>query len=666
MTSAHKISLPRYNMVQLKKRGANLRYIWLALVIFSYFVMVHIFVRPVRVGDGSEYYALYIAWKETFRPWMSAEALAGYKRLFDSGAIQGLVSPDGLVNAFPALKLGNTFDLNHFWFYSMLAAIVGKLATFVGLSIQPNTSFLALHGLLLFLVSALSMRFYGWKGVAAVFLMAVVSPIFWFVDKVHTEYFTYCLLLGAVILVMNVRYIAAAFLVAIAATQNPSLAIIALFLLFARVVAEPRQTYSFFEVVGIVATILTIFAHPAYYFTRFGVVTPQLLAGGAELGGNLSISYVWFIDPDLGLLPNWPLGFVVLLAGGFVWFDKWRKQGSHRIDISWWAFVAVYLCVCIYTHSSTTNLNSGATPGLARYALWYMPLFFPFFLKFLEWAKAERVRRYTVNFIIFMIFIATASSNMPTEGETYQAATSLSKFIQQYVPRLYNPPPEVFLERFSGYGESPLAGQVSAVVGPDCRKVLLIPGADKHVVAIGSCSFDIYSLNKLVESRRRGLNSAAYITLTNAEIKSMEFTPVLHHVYVTSQGGDGLFALKAGWSGLEGWGVWSDGAQAFLAMPCGASVATKPNIPFSLILKGFAFGPRQGTSLKIDIEDMNLYRGYLDAKPTEIKMSLPTSRCAQGVARIRLVINNPASPFILSGSGDKRMLGVGLMSFSYL
>jgi len=43
-------------------------------------------------------------------------------------------------------------------------------------------------------------------------------------------------------------------------------------------------------------------------------------------------------------------------------------------------FVVSYLAISLFAQSSTQNLNSAATPGLSRYGLWYIALFFPLFL----------------------------------------------------------------------------------------------------------------------------------------------------------------------------------------------------------------------------------------------------------------------------------------------
>ncbi|MCK9912270.1 hypothetical protein MXD81_24160, partial [Microbacteriaceae bacterium K1510] len=84
-----------------------------------------------------------------------------------------------------------------------------------------------------------------------------------------------------------------------------------------------------------------------YYFARYGVVTPQVLAGGATPGLYLNIWYIWLIDPDIGLFPNWPFGLLLLGAGALLWSSTFStpaaalEKPSH--PARFWTVCAVYL-----------------------------------------------------------------------------------------------------------------------------------------------------------------------------------------------------------------------------------------------------------------------------------------------------------------------------------
>ena len=276
----------------------------------------------LRVGDGSEYYAMFYAWSEAWRPWTTAASHSAYDALLQSGTVEGLVPRDWFDQYFGALRIGATTDFNHFWFYSLLAALCQKLMLVVGVRLSPHASFMLLHALLVAVTLGVAWRHDRWRGVAVIVMLIVGSPIVWYLNKVHTEVFTVCLLLLAMLAMHRARYAAASLLLALVSTQNPSFALIAGIPWAYRVLLQWRQRYSGAELLMLAGAAVGVLVHPAYYYWRYHVATPQLLAGGADLGGNLSTFYIWIIDPDLGLLPNWPLGTVALLLGAVLWLRQ--------------------------------------------------------------------------------------------------------------------------------------------------------------------------------------------------------------------------------------------------------------------------------------------------------------------------------------------------------
>ena len=259
---------------------------YLAIAIFFMLVFGWLCqVTPQRVGDGGEYYALFFAWAETLRPWMTQESFNGYETFFLKSSVAGLNPRESLESAFPALHLGATSDFNHFWFYSFLAFLSSKLIFGFDLQHEPHKSYLLLHFMLLLITASISYRLFKMRGLAAFLIMTLTSPIVWYFDKVHTELFTYCMVLISIMLMRQDRFIPAAAALSMAATQNPSFAIIALFPFSYRFLGLRGLRFSATETLLTVGVALMVLMHPVYYFLRYGVPTPQLLAGGAELGG---------------------------------------------------------------------------------------------------------------------------------------------------------------------------------------------------------------------------------------------------------------------------------------------------------------------------------------------------------------------------------------------
>lgn len=621
---------------------------------------------PARVGDGAEYYGLFQALLHTHRPWMTAAAFDAYDAVVQSNQILGLVSRQALTDAFPALRVGATADFNHFWFYSLLAVMFAKIVSVVGITLTMHQAFVGVHMTMLGATLAIGYRYFHWKGVLAVTLMLLASPMFWFINKVHTEFFTVCLVLSGMMLIRAHRYLAAALCMALASTQNPSFALIACIPLFYRVVLQRDQPYRFADVVMAVAVVIAVLVHPAYYFARYGVVTPQLLAGGASMGANLSTFYVWIIDPDLGLLPNWPIGLAVVLAAIGMWVARNPVSGpaehgpAAQSGARWVSFAVLYTLINLYAHASTTNMNSGATPGLARYALWYLPLGFPLFMKVFKLFPPRSKRRYAGLALVACAGLVSMFVNKPSRSEQYWHPSLSSNFVQKHLPGLYSPPWEVFVERFSGFGENVYERRLRAVIGPDCAKMVVFPGPDKrNAVAPANCMFDPAKLNALINNGPTGQAALIaqgepyYARLERIDPASMaRMIPVGRHNVGLEGDGDSL--MGEGWSGREQWGAWSEQPVATLIVPCEA----KRQLTLTLYLRPF-----QKQTITVSSDAGQLWHGDITTPDQPVALTLGPASCVDGRVLVKIDMPDAVSPLKLGMSGDARILGVGLSAW---
>jgi hypothetical protein len=616
--------------------------------------------RPAaRVGDGSEYYAMFVSWSESLRPWTTAASNAAYDAMMKTNEVSGLVERKWFDISFPALRVGDTTDFNHFWFYSLLAVICQKAALLVGIHLSVDASFLALHGLLLGGATALAYRHYGWRGAGIIVLMVVGSPVLWFLDKVHTEAYTVCVLLIGMMQMHRARYASASLMFAMAATQNPSFALIAGVPWAYRVVLQWGQRYSVAEALLMLASAALVLLHPAYYEMRYGVITPQLLAGGAALGLNLSSFYIWVFDPDLGLLPNWPLGIAAVLLGLVMWYRRRRQPGR---DGSKWhevLFYVVFLLVNFYAHGSTGNINSGATPGLARYALWYLPLLFPLLL----WISAQwhwkSASGYALALAVLALTVLTVERYQPRGPELYDQPSTLSYLVQEKLPGLYNPPPELFMERFSGGGER---RSFDVIVGPDCSKMLMMSFV--QTPGVSSPDYCLFDKPKLAAFRaaivaRNELGAYRYVRLTPEQQRGMLMT-VNAEPYRVGKDDTGRFILDAGWDSPEPWGVWSVAPVATLNIPCNDVQFFKAAEPFMLSLVLQPFGDPH---VVISDDSGVLYKGPLPQGGPPLKVKVPGSNCHEGKSRVHVQVPKLVSPAELGMSTDARKLGVALHGF---
>lgn len=634
-------------------------YILIAITLLIIFAVLGR-LTPQRVGDGAEYYALFYAWADTLRPWMTARSFDSYELLVSQSNIIGLVTREWLENAFPSLRLGDTADFNHFWFYSLLAFFSSKLLAIVGVSNGPHQSYLALHFLLLLGVGLTSFHLFRWRGLAAFLIMTFASPMFWYFDKVHTEIFTYCTVFMSVLFILRKNYLAGAFALAIASTQNPSFALVA-FVPFAYRVFVLRETdFTYIEVILAIATALLVIAHPLYYFLRFGVPTPQLLAGGASLGGNLSTFYIWLIDPDLGLLPNWPIGALFLFAA--IGISASRKNKDEVLQDSFFLFfIFIFFVINFYAHSSTVNLNSGATPGVARYSLWYLPIFFPIVCYVINNYPRNKLLLIPTGIFSLIMVISSLVLNNPIKNEDYSTPTTLSSLIQTHASFLYDPPAEVFAERYSGLGEAIHVTNPRGILGPDCEKMLIYPGEGRtNVTSAPGCFVDFSKLQNIAIALAKGSRQkeAFYVHLdkkTSSEI----FVSLEPGEYLIGQSKEGNQILRSGWSTPEAWGVWSDGRVSNLSLPCNSAqfYFNQAKIDIGLHLQPFG-----SQTISIDHNGFIVYEGSIN-ELSIVNFTADVGRCRKNRIDFSVNISNPKSPFELGQSADARKLGVGLTKF---
>lgn len=657
--------------------------VWLLvtfLIAASVFYLATSLMDPTRVGDGDEYYAMQLAWSVDNRPYMREASWEAYQQFYESSAVHRVAADrTGLANKFPDLTVAGTGDFNHFWFYPMLAAALDVVAGGPDAGLSVHGSFMVLHAILFALAFVLSWRWHGAAGVAAALLLILGSPALWSMDKVHTEFFTVCLGVIAVAAAMKQRWPAASLALALASTQNISFALPA----FA---AGCLALWSFWrgrrwpgmpDAVLLMLSAASVLLHPLYYHARYGVVTPQLLAGGASIEDNSPLRGLLFVfDLDLGLLPNWPAGLAILLLATTLLL-KFRPKPDWRLLL----FLAVYLLANLLAHGGTTNLNSGASVQVSRYGLWYVALFFPV----VAWAYKAVARRivprpavYSVATLMVASVIANFIQYDPSKKADYSSSSWSSRFVYSRFPGLIRPHPEIFRERHSGRGELRPFPRPAVVMGPGCRMLLLVRGGagEPRVFGHNLCNIHVPSLLALLEDKGAWSGTKEnddYLVLSKDEIDSMFGSYTRGSVLsASSRAGDLDGSLVSGWSVPEPWGVWSDGehvAIEFSVRENASSTDRSQDLEISLLMSGFLpqGHPRREVGIRVNgLGYPDLVLGPGDGPDVRYRLWLPGERlrAAGGRVRIDLHVRNPVSPRQAGISSDDRQLGIGLLEIA--
>ena len=616
------------------------------------FFLSNAFLHPYRVGDGSEYIIEFLAIAKHGIPWINSQSLYDYSKLFGAHQITGLVPGEHIRSAYKVLARTDGFDLNHFWFYSFLAALIYWSFSIVGISLSVNIAFLALHTFMFSLLLKCSQKYYGLKGIIGIVALYLLSPMIWYGNKIHTEFFTFILVSLATILVLKSDLIMAFFCLSIAGTQNISFSLVAVFLLIipcTRVIKKqdpiPRISRMIFLGVGLVLMVI----HPIYYLLRQSVIDPQFKDGGVSTGLDWHNILIWIVDPDIGLLPNWPFGIVLIL---FCLFN-WRKR--KIVPLHFALYVVSFIGISLYAQSSTTNFNSGATPGPARYGFWYIGLFTPVAIAFISWINSRKLQigfTALITVLIGSLCVSSVWSFSPTRHENYVTPSRLSFLIQSHFSDWYNPNPQIFRQRYSIFGDQ-LIPQV--VVGPDCRKVLVTP-----VIGFGQiyspayCHYSVPNLRYFALAQNSLPASGRYFQLTAVNKNSLSLK-IETSTISFSEGGNGTQLLNSGWSQSESWGTWSNGYKGTIAVPCQISSHNVASVLFN-------FSTFQKQPLEFKIQNLHHTSTFV-GNNSSVVLPVNQNLCVGNWTTLTILMPAAISPLSLHQSLDSRLLAVGAISF---
>lgn len=402
-------------------------------VLVGLFLVLVVAFSPRRItGDGAEYLLV-------------SERLAagqGPSIPFDAARGAGVYVPELAVSADRQLP-------PHFPLFPL--SVVPALAVTKWLGASPVLAFGITNAILLWVAIVIARRRFG--NLAALFV--ALSPIIWWVDKPQVEVFTLSWILLGCALLRSPGWAACCF--AVASTQNPPIALLAL--LLAAAAAWSRQLERR-DVWKWAAAFAVMALHPLFYVMELGRLTP-LVASGDLLIPAWRTFVTPLIDLNIGLVVNAPVTAVLIAYG--IW--SCLRSPAHRKN----AFVvlATY-AVFLFAFAQAPNVNSGGTPGLSRYALWLVP---PSVL-LIAGLDLPGWRRTALSALIGLSAAWNVVAFFPALPDAYLDPTRLAAVVWTRYPALENPLPEIFAERLRHRD-----GVNTLAATPDCSKVLIQSGA---------------------------------------------------------------------------------------------------------------------------------------------------------------------------------------------
>ena len=419
-----------------------------------------------RIGDGLHYYLMLISISENGTVYTTPATAAVYDEYAFKHPRRGLAKFARIdtKNRLPTSG-PDRVEFNHFWFYSLLASSFYWPLKWLGVDV--GQSFNLLHLALLFWAAYVAHRRLGPRATSSLILLVVFSPALWFINKAHTEFFTVMTTSIAILYFLSGRYVWCAAWFAAASTQNPPfgiLAIIALGCGFAEQRWKPFGEHK--RLLAATAALMAI--HPGYYLLMHGTLTPSLLTGHTHFGGDLlpigRMAALW-IDPDLGLFPNWPWGLVILAVFAWLCFRRKVRLRPRLVLLG----MAVIL-ILGWSNTRAGNISHGGTVHVSRYGLWYLCLFLPLLWRVVQWlATQRRAMVATLAAVALVPALFTMAQYWPDRREVFHRPTRFSLVFYEYLPWLYDPIPEIFSERYGNEEDC----EAWAVSHPSGNKILV-------------------------------------------------------------------------------------------------------------------------------------------------------------------------------------------------
>ena len=421
------------------------------------------------VGDAAEYMTMADRIAHFHQPNVTPAQIDEYNKwLSEIGGYWGLGNGNGTL---PIPQENGRYAFYHFFTYPALAAPF--LAVVQNFDMNPIRAFTALNMVLLLGGLWVVMRRLHWLPAVLVF----AGPAFWWVDKVHSELFTFSLMAVAMTFLFSRRPVAAMLVFGVLASQNFPIAVgVAVAWVVAIAQDRSRLRSIRFWLLSALSGVIAI-SSIIYYEAAMGVFSAQEVNNAINPGLPPWVAYIAPItDLNIGVIVAAPiLSFLALLALGMLIGVRrqadWLVLGLSGAMTLWFLF----------SFAQTTNINHGATPSMTRYGLWLLPMTIGLFVHLqqlnllpMQWApsKQRNIAEAAFGGLVALSILLSIVTFHPKIEDGLHRPTKVASYVWNNHPGWNNPPPEVFLERIQNYPDFSL----TAAALPNCAKVFSYDG----------------------------------------------------------------------------------------------------------------------------------------------------------------------------------------------
>jgi hypothetical protein len=337
----------------------------------------------------------------------------------------------------------------HFWLYSLFVVPFFLLFSMLA-GFNDTVAFLLAN---LFLASAaivsILMLHRGSRAYRFILALAFIcAGTVYYLRWNHPEVFTASLLMTGLLLLRREHMKSAAVLLALAGQQNPPVLLLLpiVFLMdFVHLKVARFACWKKFALawIGIGAIAgLSI----GFFLYEFGV--PNLISVHAADKSLISATRVLslYFNPNFGGFYAAPLLLVGIVALPFCF---WRKRQTHGANIRWALLFALMSVILAVPSTTTVNFNPGIQI-VHRYSYWILV---PLIMLLAEMMQSILLQRKALlaGLAAGQILITCNLYGLSDPLGSFSRFTAIELILLDHFSRLYNPIPEIFAERGSGW-----------------------------------------------------------------------------------------------------------------------------------------------------------------------------------------------------------------------
>jgi len=448
--------------------------IWLGFILISLALFIYfLFSAPVQLaGDIAEYYGItqslinHQGFNLTPQDQIDLEKVL-HKAYFSDPTyyIQGIE--------------GKRYPV-HFVFYSILALPVRIILSLF--SINPLKS-LSITNLSIFLATNLVIlkNFIKSTSKRIIYLILIfLSPLVFFISWPGVDIFYICMLMLAVFSFYNKKYPMSVIFASLASWHSQPL-IIVWFDFLAYLTFKKRKVNWYLAVSSFFLVCLPYL----YNYLAFEVLTPWTIfrEGWTERFGfglqNASFKKFFELFFDLNMGFFWYAPFIFIF-GAYSFFKTSKKR---KILI----FTLLLLITTAFFYQTNPAWHYGtAGYGPSRHSLYLLPFLIYFIVE--EFKKTSRTTVFIILLIITQSYILYFNSFLSPKFQKTLYHSPYARFVLNNAPFLYNPTPEIFVDRTAHTDKKYISSAVYKY-GSECKKAYILKGEEDLLMKVcGSLS----------------------------------------------------------------------------------------------------------------------------------------------------------------------------------